>query len=194
MASAAQRVATFEELYAAIAALPEGITGEVLMDGQIETMARPGNAHARFAARLHRRLLDVEDDPAAGWVFGAEREVRIALNRLVVPDLSGWRIDDGDVGFLDENPILRTPDWACEVLSDSTRRRDREHKLPLFLSAGVAHVWLADPEERRVEVFMLVNGVPVCVAVATGSEIVRLPPFESYPVDLSVLWVPERKG
>lgn len=193
MAAATQRRANFDELYAAIQALPEGITGEILMDGRIETMGRPGRPHSRFSARLLRRLTDLEDDPRSGWVFEWEREVRFPRDRLLVPDLAGWRVADGETSFLDENPIGRVPDWACEVLSDSTHAKDRNEKLPMYLRAGVGHVWLADPEERRVEVYAASDDEPARIALATGDCVVSLPPFEAYPVDLATLWLP-RKG
>lgn len=184
MRSAAQRTATFEELYAAILALPEGITGEILTDGRIETMGRPGRGHTDFSTRLVRALGELEDDAGSGWVFAWEREVRFGLTRLAVPDHSGWRVSDGDTDFLDENPVLRVPDWACEVLSESTRSKDRNEKLPLYLRAGVGHVWIADPEARRVEVFVSgSDGDPVRVAVAEGNARVVLPPF---PLELAL--------
>ena len=193
MAPAVQRKATFDELYAAIQALPEGITGEILMDGRIETMGRPGRSHSRFSARLLRRLTDLEDDPASGWVFEWEREVRITLDRLVVPDLAGWRVLDEDPSFLDENPIRRVPDWACEVLSDSTSHKDRQDKLPLYLGAGVSHVWLADPDQHRVEVFVVGDGAPVRIALATGDGVVNLPPFLDVGFELATLWLPPKR-
>lgn len=191
MASAAQRKATFDELYAAILALPEGITGEILTDGQIDTMGRPGRGHSRFATRLVGRLHELEDDPAGGWVFDFEREIRFGLTRLAVPDLAGWRVGGEEPTFLSENPVLRVPDWTCEVLSDSTRAKDRQEKLPLYLRCGVGYVWLADPVARQVEVFVAGPDEPIRTAVATGGGVARLPPFEAWPIDLAVLWLPQ---
>lgn len=193
MAPAVPRKATFDELYAAIQALGEGITGEILMDGRIETMGRPGRSHSRFSARLLRRLTDLEDDRSSGWVFEWEREIRITVDRLVVPDLAGWRVLAEDTTFLDENPIRRVPYWTCEVLSDSTRNKDPLEKLPLYLRAGVSHVWLADPEQRRIEVFVVGDGEPVRIGLATGDAIVTLPPFSDVGFDLATFWVPSTR-
>jgi hypothetical protein len=49
MADPARRARTFEELYAEIARLPEGMTGEILEDGAVRTMSRPGKRHRRAA-------------------------------------------------------------------------------------------------------------------------------------------------
>ena len=40
------------------------------------------------------------------------------------------------------------PDWACEVLSPSTRRFDLQEKRPVYAREGVAHLWLIDPTDR----------------------------------------------
>jgi hypothetical protein len=46
MSGAAKRVSTFDEVYAQIARLPEGVTGEILAPGVLSTMSRPGLPHA----------------------------------------------------------------------------------------------------------------------------------------------------
>lgn len=193
MALPAERIPTFDELYRAIQALPEGITGEILSDGVIETMGRPGRPHTRFARKLGGFLgATVETiDESSGWVIEPEREVRFLASRLLVPDLAGWRIVEGDTAFLDDNPVLRRPDWACEIVSDSTRRRDRAEKLPLYLQAGVPFVWIVEPESKLVEVFASDGAGPVRVAVARGDEPARLPPFD-LDLPLATLWVPGR--
>src|SRR3954453_10978539 len=49
MADPARRTRTFEELYREIQRLPEGLTGEILEEGVLRTMSRPGKRH-RLAA------------------------------------------------------------------------------------------------------------------------------------------------
>lgn len=155
---------------------------------------RPCDGHTRFAFRLGGKLLQFEDDPSNGWVFRPEREIRIALGRLVVPDVAGWRVHDEDTSFLDENPVTRVPDWTCEILSESTRDRARDDKLPLYLRAGVGHVWLVDPDAQTIEGFVQgVDGKPVRVELATGSSVVKLSPFGALPLDLRPLWLPAKR-
>jgi hypothetical protein len=48
--TAALKLPTFDDLYAEIAALPEGVTGEILEPGVLRTMSRPGKRH-RSAAK-----------------------------------------------------------------------------------------------------------------------------------------------
>lgn len=189
MAVHARRLPTFDELYAAIRELPEGVTGEILASGMLDTMGRPGRPHRQAWRRIFRRLEDLEPAGPGRWVVEPEAEVRLLGDRLVVPDLAGWRVEGDDDAFLSENPILRVPDWTCEVLSPATERKDRTQKLPMYARAGVRHVWLVDPDARFVEVYESRDGLPVQVAVAREAERAVLPPFD-LDLDLATLWLP----
>jgi Uma2 family endonuclease len=179
----AERIPTFEELYQAIEALPPGLTGEILEPGVIRTMGRPGGAH-RLGARAIWRSLSEDDvwEGGRGWWLEQEAEIRLLGERLVVPDVSGWRVDTTEAtppAFVLENPIDRVPTWCCEVLSPSTERSDREAKLPLYAAAAVEWVWLVDPEAKRAEIFRAHQGIPELVEVISGDVRRAIPPFES---------------
>lgn len=179
-----QRMPTFEELYEVIRQLPEGMTGEILDEGEIGVMGRPGRPH-RVASRVVTRMIDAIEREHR-WVFEVEAEIRFG-DRLAVPDVAGWRLDQEGTGFLSVNPITRVPDWTCEILSDSTARKDRLKKLPLFAEHGVVHAWLIDPAMRLVEVYSPRDGVPALVASAGDGQAVLLPPFD-LDFDVAALW------
>jgi len=66
---------------------------------------------------------------------------------VLQPDVAIWKsAPDVDVRWA---PI---PAVAIEVLSRSTAARDRDQKTRLYLSAGVAEVWLIDPNSGSIEV------------------------------------------
>lgn len=177
MSESARRVATFEELYQQIAALPAGITGEILQPGVLRTMSRPGKAHRRAAKQCNHALGGVDANVGGrGWWIEVEPEVRFA-ERLTVPDLAGWRVERVPT-LPDENPLSVRPDWCCEVLSPSTARDDRLVKLPLYIREGVAHVWIVDPALRSVEVYAPTGGRPALVQAATDDDTVTLAPFD----------------
>jgi transposase len=50
------------------------------------------------------------------------------------------------------------PDWACEVLSDSTEAIDRGKKMRIYRREGVRHLGLLDPRSRTLEVWRLDSG------------------------------------
>jgi Uma2 family endonuclease len=187
-----QRVATFEELYKAIEALPEGITGEVLQAGVIETMGRPGLGHRLAAGDLFVFLKGHDGRRGGGWWIESEAEIRFSQGRLAVPDLSGWRLREGEQSpppFAADKPIARCPDWCCEVLSKSTEKKDREKKLPMYAADGVEWNWIIDAERHRIEVYRTKDGAPVPVEAIEADVECANPPFES-AVRTATFWLP----
>ena len=80
------------------------------------------------------------------------------------------------------------PDWACEVLSPSTRRLDLQGKRPIYAREGVAHLWLIEPADRTLEVFELRDGQWVLIACAKDDEPVNVRPFDAITFSLGDLW------
>jgi Uma2 family endonuclease len=79
------------------------------------------------------------------------------------------------------------------VLSRSTERVDREIKVPLYARAGVAWLWLVDPEARRAEILRTAAGQMELVETVEGDVRRALPPFSSV-VDTSRWWVTRPDG
>lgn len=50
--------------------------------------------------------------------------------------------------------IVGAPDFVAEVISPSSRQRDRHLKLSKDKSAGVREYWLIDPDRRKVLVYL----------------------------------------
>lgn len=80
------------------------------------------------------------------------------------------------------------PDWICEVLSPSTRKTDRLEKMPIFARERVPAVWLVEPLEQMVEVFLLDGATYRLLGVWGDDAKVRLPPFAEVELDLAALW------
>jgi hypothetical protein len=68
------RAAREQTLYAALGALPEGVTGEIL-DGQLQTQPRPGASHLLAAFNLGGELRDSycrgRGGPGGWWILVA---------------------------------------------------------------------------------------------------------------------------
>ncbi|WP_089726499.1 Uma2 family endonuclease [Candidatus Thiosymbion oneisti] len=181
-------------LYEALEALPEGVVGEIL-NGQLHTQPRPAIPHAHVAARFDRSIGrsygDGIDGPGGWWIF-PEPEVHFVRDvEVAVPDLAGWHRE--------RMPILPTghrvevvPDWVCEILSPSTKRKDRKDKMPLYARYGVQYAWLTDPVERTLEVYRLNGNTWIEVGRFAGADQVRVPPFEAVSIDLEGLWLPQQ--
>ncbi len=178
---------SFEALYAEVRALPHGSTGEILEPGVLRTMGRPGRAH-RHTAKGVLLSLGASDVGAGGqgWWIEVEAEIRLG-DRLVVPDLAGWRVERVPE-LPEDNPIAIAPDWCCEVLSPSTARDDKRLKLPLYARSNIPWIWLVDPALELVEVYEANGGFPTLKATAAQGDRVVLPPFD-HPLDLAAWWL-----
>ncbi len=179
---------TREELYAQRNALPENVVGEIL-DGVLYTFPRPATPHGRAASVLQMDLggpFDRGRGGPGGWLILHEPELHLGED-VLQPDIVGWRRERMPV-MLDVVGVQLAPDWICEVLSPSTRKIDRLKKMPIFARERVPSVWLVEPLEQMVEVFLL-DGETYRLLGAWGDDAkVRLPPFAEVELDLAALW------
>jgi len=186
MTHAAQQASLYEQLLC----LPERLTGEII-DGQLHTQPRPAWPHALAGARLNA---DIETaygrgrGGPGGWWILYEPEIHFILDKeVLVPDIAGWhreRIPDPPSG----HKIQVVPDWICEILSPSTRSKDREVKMPVYARHGVAYAWLVDPQAQSLEAFALHAGLWTEVGSFHGDDRVSVAPFDGISIALADLW------
>lgn len=186
MADPARRRATYEDVLGA----PENMVAEVL-DGELHLHPRPAAPHAVAASVLGMDLgvpFQRGRGGPGGWLIVDEPELHLGPDPdIIVPDLGGWRVER--LPELPSTPYFTiAPDWACEVLSESTRRVDRVKKMRLFARERVPHVWLVDPIARTLEVFRLDGDSYRLAATHADDETPRLEPFEAIELELSALW------
>lgn len=105
-----------------------------------------------------------------------------------MPDLAAWRTERYPHGNDGAVAIEIAPDWVCEVLSPSTAAKDRVLKLPRYGKAGVGWAWIVDPDHETVEVYRHDDRGWVVFSSVMGNAPAHLPPFESSPLDLSLVW------
>jgi Uma2 family endonuclease len=172
-------------LYAAIEALPEGVTGE-LIRGQLYTQPRPAGRHALVVSNLGADLVNPygrgRGGPGGWWIL-IEPEVHFVRDvEVAVPDVAGWKRDRMP-HVPDDQRFEVAPDWICEVLSPSTASRDREVKMPLYGQYGVPFLWLVDPLDRRLEAYVLDAGEWRLQAAFEEDQRIVAPPFEEITLD-----------
>ena len=184
MSAPAKKLASYADLEAG----PPHLVAEIIY-GVLETHPRPVFPHARASSLLGYLLIGPYDfgrNGPGGWHFLDAPELHLGRN-VVVPDIAGWRRERlpyiPDVAF-----STLAPDWVCEVLSPATARFDRGAKRDIYGEAGVSYLWLIDPRERVLEAFHRTNGNWLLAGVATGSDAVKLPPFDAVAFSLDDLF------
>lgn len=185
MAQSARPAAT----YADLCQVPAHKVGE-LLDGELVVHPRPAGPHTAAASALGEELgppFKRGRGGPGGWLIFDEPELHLGAD-VLVPDLAGWHRQRLPEVPRDLLYFEISPDWACEVLSPSTRGFDRVRKLPKYAAASVGHVWLVDPLDCTLEVLQLREGQYVNAAAFQGDLVVRAAPFDAIELDLAILW------
>ena len=121
----------------------------------------PSRPHQAIVGELYRQAANaLEDKPCRVCV--APLDVRLPksteeddqVDTVVQPDV----LIVSDLKKLDARGVRGAPDWVAEVLSPSTARYDRTLKLSAYERAGVREVWLIDPVDRILTVYLLEAG------------------------------------
>jgi Uma2 family endonuclease len=176
--------ASYQDLFS----LPDNLVGEII-DGELYTQPRPAPRHARASSSLGDELLSPFDKgrggPGGWWILD-EPELHLGPH-ILVPDLAGWRRE--------RMPSLPAtawfelaPDWACEILSPGTARKDRAKKMPCYAAEGVSHLWLVDPDARTLEVYQNTEGRWLLLVVFQNDDAISAAPFEAITFNLAALW------
>lgn len=183
------RAARESTLYTALEALPEWLTGEIL-DGQLHTQPRPRPRHALAASHLGAELIGPysrgRGGPGGWWILDEPELHFVRDTEVAVPDIAGWRRERMPV--MPEDRFEIVPDFVCEVLSPSTRSKDREIKMPLYAKRGVRHAWLVDPGSEALEAFALEQGAWVSLGGFGAADQVAVEPFPEARFRLGELW------
>ena len=159
-----------------------------IVDGTLHTQPRPAMPHALASSRLGGELTGPFDrgrgGPGGWWIID-EPELHFGED-VLVPDLAGWRRERMP-DYPDAAYVTLAPDWACEVLSPSTRKLDLLGKRPIYAREGVGHLWLVDPADRTLEAFEMREGHWVLIATAKDADPVCIRPFDAVTFSLGDL-------
>lgn len=85
-------------------------------------------------------------------------------------------------------PVTARPDWAAEILSTGTARRDLVVKLRTLLRDAVPHYWIINPEHEILTVYRYDAGAYVTALTAGVGDVVRAEPFEDAEVSIAALF------
>ena len=160
-----------------------------LIRGALHLHPRPASPHVLAGSSLGDELVSPfqkgRGGPGGWWILD-EPELHLGED-VLVPDLAGWRRERMPT-YPDTPYFTLAPDWLCEILSPGTRQTDLTEKRDIYAAAGVAHLWLVDPEARTLEAFALRDGAWVLAGTLKDDDEVRLVPFEAVGFPLAALW------
>ena len=124
-----------------------------LIDGMVYNMTSPMTIHQRLVVNLSNKIYSfIQDRKGKCEVFVAPCDVLpdpADETTVLQPDV--FVVCDPDK--IKDKCILGAPDLVIEILSLSTRQRDRGIKKHKYAAAGVREYWLVDPDASDVQVF-----------------------------------------
>jgi len=167
--------------YAGIPA--DGLTYEIL-DGELYVTPAPSPMHQRVSKRLQRQLEAYFEARGLGEVFDAPIDLILTLHDVVQPDL----VVVTDAARVSARGIEGPPTLVVEVLSPSTRDRDRGVKGRRYAALGVPHYWLVDFDAPRLECFRLDGTAYVPSVEGQGDARVSHPDWPGLEIALAELW------
>ena len=119
--------------------------------------------------------------------MATEPDIKLGESDYARADIAGWRLSRLTEDT-DEWPTTLLPDWVCEVLSSSNASFDRTTKMAAYAQAGVPWAWLADPDQKTVEVFELVATCWTRVGCYGPEDTLAMPPFDETVVVVADLF------
>ena len=140
---------TLEDYYA----LPDDQRVE-LIDGYFFAMEAPSALHQKILLLLWKILYEcIEEHGCPCEVLAAPFDVQLDKDNktMVQPDVMIMcNMED-----FSNKRHFGAPDFAAEVLSPSSRRKDMFIKLYKYRFAGVREYWIIDPQNRKIQVYDL---------------------------------------
>lgn len=128
----------------------EFINGEVIIHSPVK------KEHTEAVGFLYK-LMDTYVRLSQLGFVGYEKVMTSLTRNDYEPDLVFFGIEKSDK-FVKGQWKYPVPDFAVEVLSDSTESRDRGIKKNDYEAHGVEEYWIIDPVEETVEQYFLQNG------------------------------------
>jgi Uma2 family endonuclease len=161
-----------------------------LINGEIvrRPMARGEHAVVQNATAVELGPFSRGGGPG-GWWIATEISVAHETHQCPSHDLAGWRR-----GRMPERPrggVELPPDRVCEIVSPGHERKDTLTLLLLLQRHRVPYYWLIWPEDRTLVIYALEGDTYRILTTLTApddtAEPVKLPPFESAPIDLGYI-------
>jgi Uma2 family endonuclease len=172
--------------YADYAALPADGRRYELHEGELFVTAAPRPRHQEIVGNLYVLLGHHVRRHHLGKVFLSPIDVILADITVVQPDLV--YLDAGRLELVSERGIEGAPSLVVEVQSPSTVSVDRGVKLQLYARYGVSRYWVADPDTRVIESYLLAGRAYEAGPRLEDATPLALPPFLDLPLDPADVW------
>lgn len=132
--------------------LPEDKRYEII-EGELVMIPSPTWSHQTISMKIFRALADYVVGNDIGEVRYAPIDVILSEEDVLQPDI--LYIAKQRRGIIKEKGVQGAPDLVVEIISSTTRQRDKGVKRKIYAKYGVKEYWIVDPENKAIEVTSL---------------------------------------
>ena len=157
-----------------------------IVDGELFVTAAPIPLHQVIVGNTYGDLRQHVRKHRLGVVFMAPCDIVFASSTVLEPDI--FFVSRSRLHIIGEKNLSGPPDLVVEVLSESTKRLDREIKPKQYAKYGVPEFWLIDPEGKTVELFRLSQGAYELAERLGFGDTLTSPLFPGLSISVSSLW------
>ncbi len=124
-----------------------------VIDGELYVTPSPAWRHQVALSKLNLRVAGYVYERGLGDAVPAPTGVVLDPETAVEPDLV--YVSRARAHLISERGVEGAPDLVVEVLSPSTRARDRGIKMRRYAAAGIPHYWQLDLDAPALEAYRL---------------------------------------
>ena len=168
-----------------VSAPDDGQRREIIR-GELYVTPAPGTLHQRVLVRLWQQLAGFYHERGRGEVFVAPVDLILTPHDILQPDL----VVVASTSDITARGIEGAPLLIVEILSSSSRKKDRGVKLERYAQLRVQHYWIVDPEARRIECLHNTGETFEPLVEARHNEVLRHEEWGGLEIRLEPLWRP----
>lgn len=167
--------------------LPEGPPDYELEEGRLVAMPRPHERHQEILASLIAAIRPYLIGQKLGRIWPEVEVVLPDETYVYAPDLAYLSDEHLDRRSKTTGRIHGAPDLVVEILSPSTRRRDRSTKMKVYRTAGVPWYWLVEQDDLTIEELELTERGYLVAQTITAGHTFTPALFPELTIDLAAL-------
>lgn len=175
---------TYDEL---LGAMPESNALIELWNGEIVMSPSPSFFHQKLIIRFHEQLAAWATIRNLGETCIAPIDMVLTQANVAQPDVLFIAKDRLSII---QDRVRGAADLVAEIISPTSRQRDRIEKRDLYEQHGIKEYWMIDPDAQTVEVLTLDNGEYRLVGRWRPGEIARSVLLAGFELPVNTLFQP----
>jgi Uma2 family endonuclease len=157
-----------------------------LINGELIEMSGATLTHQSFLLELSSEMSAQVRAAGIGRIVVAPYDVHIDPHNTFQPDL--MYVSNERLHILEQLAAAGAPDVVIEILSDSTRRRDLNEKLPVYGANGVRKIWIVDLDAAAVTIHSGDSDMSTPVRTFAASDTLASDAIPGVAIDLAPIF------